>query len=94
VPADSTTETFVAIRAEIENWRWSGVPFLLRHGKRLKHRFTEVKVQFRVPPIQLADHVAGEDFLALPDGTVCTLRPTRADLEHPAPGGAVPSPSA
>jgi glucose-6-phosphate 1-dehydrogenase len=75
VPADSTTETFVAIRAEIENWRWSGVPFLLRHGKRLKHRFTEVKVQFRVPPIQLADHVAGEDFLALPDGTVCTLRP-------------------
>jgi glucose-6-phosphate 1-dehydrogenase len=75
VPADSTTETYVAIRAEIENWRWSGVPFLLRHGKRLKQRFTEVKVQFRVPPIQLADHILGGEPPILPDGTVCTLRP-------------------
>jgi len=80
VPADSTTETYVAIRAEIENWRWSGVPFLLRHGKRLKQRFTEVKVQFRVPPIQLADNIVNDDGsgaepLSLPDGTVCTLRP-------------------
>ncbi len=78
VAADSSTETFVALRAEIENWRWSGVPFLLRHGKRLKQRFTEVKVQFRVPPIQLADHVIGEEDqppLSLPDGTACTLRP-------------------
>jgi len=75
VPVDSSTETYVAIRAEIENWRWSGVPFLLRHGKRLKQRFTEVKVQFRVPPIQLAGHVVGEELPVLPDGTVCTLRP-------------------
>jgi glucose-6-phosphate 1-dehydrogenase len=75
VPAESNTETFVALRAEIENWRWSGVPFLLRHGKRLKHRFTEVKVQFRVPPITLADHVLGGAAPVLPDGTVCALRP-------------------
>jgi len=80
VPPDSSTETFVAIRAEIENWRWSGVPFLLRHGKRLKQRFTEVKVHFRVPPIQLADNVVNDDGgfsgpATLPDGTVCTLRP-------------------
>jgi glucose-6-phosphate 1-dehydrogenase len=79
--ADSSTETFVAIRAEIENWRWSGVPFLLRHGKRLKQRFTEVKVQFRVPPIQLADNILNDDGngeqppVSLPDGTVCDLRP-------------------
>jgi glucose-6-phosphate 1-dehydrogenase len=81
VPADSSTETFVAIRAEIENWRWSGVPFLLRHGKCLKQRSTEVKVQFRVPPIQLADNIIDDDGgevhrpRDLPEGTVCTLRP-------------------
>jgi glucose-6-phosphate 1-dehydrogenase len=71
VPADSSTETFVAVRAEIENWRWSGVPFLLRHGKRMARRFTEVKVQFRTPPILLADRPASE----APDGPVCQLRP-------------------
>ncbi|MBK7951504.1 MAG: glucose-6-phosphate dehydrogenase [Deltaproteobacteria bacterium] len=49
----STTETYVALRAHVENWRWSGVPFLLRHGKRLASRFTEVKVQFHTPPLQL-----------------------------------------
>ena len=77
VPAGSSTETFVAVRAEIENWRWSGVPFLLRHGKRMKQRFTEVKVQFRVPPIQLADHVLGEDGRPTgpADGAACSLRP-------------------
>ncbi|MBI5543960.1 MAG: glucose-6-phosphate dehydrogenase, partial [Deltaproteobacteria bacterium] len=58
VAPDSSTETYVAVRAQIETWRWSGVPFLLRHGKRLPKRFTEVKVQFRVPPMQLfsAEH--------------------------------------
>jgi glucose-6-phosphate 1-dehydrogenase len=72
----SATETFVALRAEIENWRWSGVPFLLRHGKALPRRFTEVKVQFRVPPIQLAETVlGGADPLQTPEGEVCVLRP-------------------
>jgi glucose-6-phosphate 1-dehydrogenase len=46
----SQTETFVAIKAEIENWRWSGVPFYLRTGKRLKTKCSEIIVQFqRVP---------------------------------------------
>ena len=53
VAANSETETYVALRAHVENWRWSGVPFLLRHGKRMPERFTEVKVQFHTPPIQL-----------------------------------------
>jgi glucose-6-phosphate 1-dehydrogenase len=53
VAADSETETYVALRAQVENWRWSGVPFLLRHGKRMPERYTEVKVQFHTPPIQL-----------------------------------------
>ena len=47
---DSQTETFVALKAEIENWRWSGVPFYLRTGKRLKKKYSEIIVQFqRVP---------------------------------------------
>ncbi len=43
----STTETFVAIRAHIDNWRWAGVPFYLRTGKRLQQRFAEIVVQFK-----------------------------------------------
>jgi glucose-6-phosphate 1-dehydrogenase len=53
VPADSTTETFVALRLRIENWRWQGVPFVLRTGKRLPQRVTDIDVYFRCPPIQL-----------------------------------------
>ena len=46
----STTETFVAIKAEINNWRWQGVPFYLRTGKRLAARKTEVAIQFKAVP--------------------------------------------
>jgi glucose-6-phosphate 1-dehydrogenase len=53
VARDSNTETYVALRAEVENWRWAGVPFLLRTGKRLPHRVTEIAVQFRLPPLRL-----------------------------------------
>ena len=44
---DSTTETFVAIRAEVQNWRWAGVPFYLRTGKRMDRRASEIVVQFK-----------------------------------------------
>lgn len=47
---DSTTETFVAIKAHVDNWRWKGVPFYLRTGKRLPERVTEIVVQFRCVP--------------------------------------------
>lgn len=46
----SGTETFVAIKAHVDNWRWKGVPFYLRTGKRLPHRVTEIVVQFRCVP--------------------------------------------
>jgi glucose-6-phosphate 1-dehydrogenase len=49
----SNTETFVALRASVESWRWAGVPFLLRTGKRLPRRVTEIAVQFKLPPLQL-----------------------------------------
>lgn len=49
----SNTETFAALRASVESWRWAGVPFFLRTGKRLPRRVTEVAVQFKLPPMQL-----------------------------------------
>jgi glucose-6-phosphate 1-dehydrogenase len=47
---DSDTETFVALKAHVDNWRWKGVPFYLRTGKRLPERVTEILVQFRQIP--------------------------------------------
>jgi glucose-6-phosphate 1-dehydrogenase len=53
VDPESETETFVACRLEVDNWRWSGVPFYLRHGKRLPKRATEIAIQFRDVPHKL-----------------------------------------
>ncbi|MEK7869527.1 MAG: glucose-6-phosphate dehydrogenase, partial [Nitrospirota bacterium] len=50
VPKDSTTETYVALKAEIHNWRWKGVPFYLRTGKRFPRKLTQIAVIFREAP--------------------------------------------
>jgi glucose-6-phosphate 1-dehydrogenase len=50
VAADSHTETFVAMRVEIDNWRWAGTPFYVRAGKRLPRRVTEIAIRFRPVP--------------------------------------------
>ncbi len=50
VPDDSRTDTYVAMRVEIDNWRWAGTPFYLRCGKRLPRRVTEIAVRFRPVP--------------------------------------------
>jgi len=50
VAPDSTTETYAAVRLEIENWRWAGVPFFIRTGKRLKATQTELRLVFKHPP--------------------------------------------
>jgi glucose-6-phosphate 1-dehydrogenase len=63
---DSRTETFVAVEARIDNWRWAGVPFYLRTGKRLPARVTEVAIQFQLPPLHLFSTVECE-------GTMCEL---------------------
>lgn len=56
----SNTETFVALKAEIDNWRWSGVPFYLRTGKRLSSRCAEIVVQFKSPKHTIfADQMVG-----------------------------------
>jgi glucose-6-phosphate 1-dehydrogenase len=53
VAPGSTTETYVALRVTLNNWRWAGVPFFLRTGKRLPKRATEIAIQFRKPPTTL-----------------------------------------
>lgn len=57
---ESDTETFVAIKTYIDNWRWSGVPFYLRTGKRMAERFSEIVLQFRPVPHQIFPGQTGE----------------------------------
>lgn len=73
IPPDSRTETFVAMKVMIDNWRWAGVPFYLRTGKRLPHRVSEIAIQFKLPPLNLFTTVEC-------DGNMCDLvgaRPNR-----------------
>ena len=58
VAPDSTTETFVALRLNLDSWRWAGVPFYLRTGKRLPKRTTEIAIQFHRPPLQIFKRVS------------------------------------
>jgi len=53
VPQDSHTETYTALELHVDNWRWAGVPFYLRTGKRLARKTTEIAVHFRHPPMSL-----------------------------------------
>ena len=58
VSPESGTETYAAVKLEIQNWRWAGVPFYLRAGKRLKKRATEISIQFKQPPLLIFDRLA------------------------------------
>ena len=60
VARDSTRETYAALRLEIENWRWAGVPFYLRSGKRLPKRVSEVAIRFKSPPYLMFDNLGAE----------------------------------
>jgi glucose-6-phosphate 1-dehydrogenase len=73
VARDSATETFVALRVGVENWRWAGVPFLLRTGKCMARRVTEVAVHFKQPPRQIFRTVECE-------GDFCDLSAARANV--------------
>jgi glucose-6-phosphate 1-dehydrogenase len=55
IPANSTTETYLAWKLEIDNWRWNGVPFYIRTGKALPSKVTEINVVFRRPPLMYFD---------------------------------------
>ncbi len=56
----SQTETYAALRLEIENWRWAGVPFYIRAGKRLARRVTEISIHFKLPPQLLFKDAQGK----------------------------------
>ena len=73
VAPDSTTETFAALRLDIENWRWSGVPFFIRTGKRLQVTQTELRLVFKRPP-RLG--FAFQEMSTAPDQFVVKLDPS------------------
>lgn len=68
----SATETFVAIEAHIHNWRWAGVPFYLRTGKRMPARFAEIAIQFKNLPIDISDSMSGR---ITPNRFIISLQP-------------------
>ncbi|WP_395661089.1 glucose-6-phosphate dehydrogenase [Aestuariivirga sp.] len=85
----SRTETFVAVKAEIANWRWSGVPFYLRTGKRLPNRVSEIVVTFKPIPHSVFDGQAGP---IAPNRLVIRLQPDEGVklwlmIKDPGPGG-------
>jgi len=59
VAPDSTVETYAAVKLEIDTWRWAGVPFYVRAGKRLPLTATEVLVEFRRPPLEVFGELVG-----------------------------------
>ena len=67
----SDTETFVAVKAYVDNWRWSGVPFYLRTGKRMPDKVTEIIIQYKALP----HHIFGEGESAEPNRLIIRLQP-------------------
>jgi glucose-6-phosphate 1-dehydrogenase len=89
VAAGSTTETFAAVKLHIDNWRWSGVPFYLRHGKKLPERASHINVVFRSAPSYLF-HGAGIRSLP-PDHLSIRIQPDEGislsfQAKRPGPG--------
>lgn len=83
----SKTETFVAIKAEINNWRWTGVPFYLRTGKRMSSRHSDIVIQFKEAPHNLFGEHSGNV-----NKLVIRLQPDEAvrlyvQIKEPGPGG-------
>jgi glucose-6-phosphate 1-dehydrogenase len=81
------TETFVAIKAEVDNWRWAGVPFYLRTGKRMGARRSEIVVQFKDTPVPIFGPGGGA-----PNRLVLRLQPDEGvrlwlNMKEPGPGG-------
>ncbi len=86
---ESATETFVALRAEVQNWRWAGVPFYLRTGKRLDRRASEIVVVFKAPPHAMFPHSEG---VTQPNSLHIHVQPDEGmrlqlTAKEPGPGG-------
>jgi glucose-6-phosphate 1-dehydrogenase len=88
VPAESRTETFVAMKLRVDNWRWQGVPFYLRSGKRLAERRSEIVVQFKHVPHSLFQPLQPTDLGA--NRLILRIQPREGisltfDTKHPGP---------
>ena len=108
VAAGSTTETYAAMRLEIENWRWAGVPFFIRTGKRLPVTQTELRLVFKRPPklgFGLSGHAEPNQVVVKLDPTtgirfqldahradVARIAPIALDMEFADEGGEGPTP--
>jgi glucose-6-phosphate 1-dehydrogenase len=82
----SDTETFVALRVEVNNWRWAGVPFYLRTGKRMQKRSSEIVIQFKPAPYNI---FAGIGATLAPNALLIKLQPEEMitlTLMHKKPG--------
>ena len=89
VAPDSIVPTFAAVRLFVDNWRWNGVPFYLRSGKRLKKRVSEIAVQFRTPPHLMFGQSSRE---LRPNTLVMRVQPNEGvslNFEVKVPGAAV-----
>jgi glucose-6-phosphate 1-dehydrogenase len=91
----SSTESFVALKAEVRTWRWAGVPFYLRTGKRLPAKVSEIVIQFRAPPFSIFPPEAAE---WRPNTLIIRLQPEegmRLEMmtKDPGPGGLRLSPT-
>ncbi len=87
--AESLTETFVALKAEVQTWRWAGVPFYLRTGKRLPTRVSEIVIHFRAVPLSIFGSTAGS---LVNNQLVIRLQPDegvalKLMIKDPGPGG-------
>jgi glucose-6-phosphate 1-dehydrogenase len=91
VAPDSHTETYAAVKFMVDNWRWQGVPFYLRTGKRLARRVTEIAIHFKLPPVRLfRDAAAGHGLQ--PNVLVLRVQPDEGfslGIESKVPGHSV-----
>ena len=89
VAPDSSTETFAAVKFLIDNWRWQGVPFYVRTGKRLPHHVTEIAIQFKRPPYLLFREVDIPGGRVPPNDLIMRIQPEEGlalNIEAKVPG--------
>ncbi len=89
---DSRTESFIALKVRVANWRWAGTPFYLRTGKRLRARCSEIAIQFRAPPHMIFDNAEDGHGPVRGNLLVIRLQPDEGitlttTIKEPGPGG-------
>ena len=90
VAPDSKIETYFAARLFVENWRWAGIPFYIRTGKKLKEKKTEIVITFKRPPTRMFNALSG-DMCGMPNQIIFLLQPEKSiiikfGVKKPGPG--------